>query len=112
MSKFMELNLEEGYPTVNEAMEMLKYYLSFYKKQKIECILIIHGYGSSGQGGKIKNKVRQFLENLHKEGDLKRVVFGERFDLFNADARELKNKYPELSELMKQYNPGVTVCQI
>lgn len=112
MSKFIELNLEYGNPPVHEALNTLKYYIPFYKKQKIECILIIHGYGSSGKGGKIRNKVRQYLDLELKDGLVKQVVYGERFDLFNAEARDLKNKYPELNYLIKQNNPGVTVIRV
>ena len=112
MSKYIELNLEDGKPPVHQALETLNYYLSYYKKIKISCVLIIHGYGSSGSGGKIRTKVRKLLDLQLKEGIIKTVVYGERFDMFNEDARNLKSKYPELQYIYKQSNPGVTIVEI
>jgi len=60
-----ELNLH-GYH-MNEALNI---FLTFYNNQismdKKDCFRLIHGYGSSGQGGKIRVRLRQFLKE-HSE---------------------------------------------
>ena len=44
--------------------------------------IIIHGYGSSGKGGAIKEKVRQWLNAQARNGVIKCVINGEDFDIF------------------------------
>ncbi len=49
MSKYKEINLEEGMPAVDEAMTYLKMSKTSCKQNKIGCLAVIHGYGSSGK---------------------------------------------------------------
>lgn len=112
MKEYEVLDLEYGYPPVLEAMNTLKYQLTLYRKCNIKCILIIHGYGSSGEGGKIRSRVRKYLESELKNGTIKKVVYGERFDIFNGDARDLKSRFKQLEGLSKQNNHGVTVVEL
>lgn len=112
MSKYKEINIEEGMPTVDEAMSYLKMSISLCKQNKIACLAIIHGYGSSGKGGKIRVKVRQWLNAQARKGAIKAVINGEDFNIFNFKALELKNKYKELEKLLKACNHGMTVVEI
>ena len=75
-------------------------------------MLIIHGYGSTGKGGAICEKARQWLKAQERNGKVKTVIFGEDFTLFNFKALELKNKYQELEQLMRVCNNGVTVVEL
>lgn len=88
----MEINLEDGRPIVSDAMDNLKFALRIAKERKEKVVVIIHGYGSSGVGGAICKSARQWLKAQGRKGTLKRVVEGESFDMFNADAREIKAK--------------------
>ena len=65
-----EINLEEGMPTCDEAMDRLKSSIKLTKQSKYKCALIIHGYGSSGKGGVIRIKARQWLNAQVKSGVL------------------------------------------
>ena len=112
MSKYKEINLEEGMPTVDEAMSYLKMSITLCKQNKIGCLAIIHGYGSSGKGGIIRQKVRSFLNAQLKNGKIKAVINGEDFNVFNFKALELKNKYKELEQLFRVCNHGVTVVEV
>lgn len=103
-----EINVEHGF-TSAEALAYIKQVLSSSKKT---CIYIIHGYGSSGKGGVIRQKVRSFLNAQLKNGKIKAVVNGEDFNVFNFKALELKNKYKELEQLFRVCNHGVTVIEI
>lgn len=65
-----EINVEHGF-TSDEALAYIKQVLSNSKKT---CIYIIHGYGSSGKGGVIRQKVRSFLNAQVKNGKIKSVL--------------------------------------
>ena len=99
MNKYKEINLEEGMPTVEEAMSYLKMSITLCKQNKIGCLAVIHGYGSSGKGGAIRAKARQWLNAQVRNGTIKAVINGEDFDVLNFKALELKNKYKELEKL-------------
>ena len=107
-----EINLEEGMPTCDEAMDKLKTSLKLAKQSKYKCAIVIHGYGSSGKGGAIRLKARQWLNAQVRNGSLKAVVNGEDFDVLNAKARELRGKFPELEQLLRVINHGVTVVEL
>lgn len=109
---YIEIDLEDGQPTVKEALDRLKFEVERSKKLKVKCILVIHGYGSSGSGGKIRLAIRKWLETEEKNKIIKALVYGERFDIFNAKAIELKNKYHQLIPLLKVNNFGVTVIEL
>ena len=87
-----EINLENGF-TSDEAISYTRQVLQNSKKT---CVYIIHGYGSSGKGGVIRQKVRSFLNAQLKNGKIKAVIYGEDFNVFNLKALELKNKHKEL----------------
>lgn len=103
-----EINVEHGF-TSDEALVYIKQVVLSNKKT---CIYIIHGYGSSGKGGVIRQKVRSFLNAQVKNGKIKTVINGEDFNVFNFKALELKNKYKELEQLFRVCNHGVTVVEI
>ena len=103
-----EINVENGF-TSDDAIAYVKQVISNSKKT---CICIIHGYGSSGKGGVIRQKVRSFLNAQLKNGKIKSVINGEDFNVFNFNALELKNKYKELEQLFRVCNHGVTVVEV
>ena len=74
-----EINVENGF-TTDEAIAYIKQVISNNKKT---CIYIIHGYGSSGKGGVIRQKVRSFLNVQVKNGKIKSMINGEDFNVFN-----------------------------
>lgn len=108
----MEINLEEGMPTCEEAMDTLKSSITLAKQNRFKCVLVIHGYGSSGKGGAIRIKVRQWLNAQARNGNVKAVVNGEDFSILNETARELRERFPELEQLLRVTNHGVTVVKL
>ncbi len=108
----IEINIEYGMPTCDDALRELKRAIASAKQSKYKCALIIHGYGSSGKGGAIRLKARQWLNAQLKNGKFKAVISGEEFNIFNFKALELKNKYKELEQLLKVTNHGVTVIEL
>jgi len=110
--KYTEINIKENMPQVAEALRYLQNAIVTLKREKYECVLIIHGYGSTGKGGAICIKARQWLKAQEKNGKVRTVIFGEDFEMFNFKALELKNKYRELAPLLSVGNHGVTVVEL
>lgn len=107
-----EINLEEGMPTCDEAMDRLKSELKLAKQNKYKCVIVIHGYGSSGKGGAIRLKTRQWLNAQVRGGKIKAAINGEDFNILNGKARELRAKLPELEIYLRVSNHGVTVVEL
>ncbi len=105
-------DLEYGYPIVKHAIDRLKVILHDAKKNKEKVIAIIHGYGSSGVGGKIKRNVHEFLEEEIKLHHIEKYIKGENFNMYNDESRNLHLKYPETSEFYNKDNKGITIIKI
>ena len=112
MKGLKEIDLEYGMPTVDEAMAYLKSVVDGAKSSGTKCLYIIHGYGSSGKGGAIRTKARQWLNAQVRNGKIKVVINGEDFEIYNFKALELKNKYSELEQLLRVTIHGVTVVEL
>lgn len=72
-------NLEAGLPTVAQALERLERDLREARACGAKLVRIIHGYGSSGRGGKIRDAVRRELGRKLARGEVKDVTPGENF---------------------------------
>ena len=107
------VNLEEGMPLVDDALKQLNWTISTRKKDHAaKCLLIIHGYGSHGVGGAIREQVRRRLGAQQKRGELKLVVFGENFNPCDKQSQVLLNQFPELKEMTDFFNHGVTIVML
>lgn len=112
MSACTQINIKEGMPSTAEALRLLETSLKRLKGLGFGCVIVIHGYGSSGRGGAICTHSRRFLKEQERKKQLRHVIYGEDFTLFNQEARVLKRLYPELDELMRVCNHGVTVVEL
>lgn len=110
--KYTVINIKQDMPQVADALLFLKTSLERYKRDKYEVVLVIHGYGSTGKGGAICAKARQWLKAQERGGKIKQVIFGEDFNLYNFPALALKNKCSELEPLLRVCNNGVSVVQL
>ena len=57
-----ELNLELGRPDAAEAIRRLAAEVKAARKMGTPAMKLIHGYGSSGKGGRIRTASRRYLE--------------------------------------------------
>lgn len=112
MSAYTEINIKEGMPLAVDALNYLKSSMERCRRNRYGCVLIIHGYGSTGKGGVIHDQARQWLKAQERNGKMRTVIYGEDFSIFNAKARELKKRYPELEQLFRVCNHGVTVVEL
>jgi hypothetical protein len=109
MTACTQINIKEGMPPADEALRLLEKGLRRLKGSGFSCVVVIHGYGSSGKGGTIRTRARHWLKEQEGKHRLQTVIYGEDFTLFNSQARQVKRLYPELAELMSVCNQGVTV---
>jgi len=111
------LNLEAGKPFVKEALARFDKELKFINNQNVGLLKIIHGYGSTGKGGKIKIALQQHLKALLKNQQISKIILGENYSKSSQSAKsylKLIEAYPELSETIQadKYNPGITFVEL
>ena len=82
-----ELNLEYGMPTVDTALRWLESELSAARKMGRPALKLIHGYGSSGKGGKIRTACRKYLREQIDAGRVRLMIRGEDFSIFSEETR-------------------------
>ena len=104
-------NLKEDFPTCRVALERAKFVIERSKKN-FGCICFIHGYGSTGKGGIIRHKVREWLNAQKRKGVIKNFICGQDMNIFNLEAIVLKNKYSELEAYMGKNNDGITIVEL
>ena len=108
MSKIATINLEQGHPTVEEALGRLRNGLSTAKMSGKRAVILIHGYGSSGTGGAIKASVARALREPSMVGMIRDFVTGEGWEskktAFVGACPDLRDQSRYLSG-----NQGVTV---
>lgn len=104
------VNLEDGKPRVDAAIRRLTYELVHTRACGCTVLKIIHGYGSSGTGGRIRVEARSLLNRMKRQRKLRDVIPGEDFSIFNEATR---NAFLICGELrseadLERHNNGVT----
>lgn len=110
-ASMMTINLEDGMPTVEQAQRMLTGGLGRARGAGAKVVKLIHGYGSTGIGGKLRIGIRQFLGTKKRQHTIKTFVSGEEWDIFNEESRRLIEACPDLSRDrdLGRGNPGITL---
>ena len=106
------LNIEAGMPTVEEARQRLLAELKQAKQSGVGAVKVIHGYGSTGKGGALRDALRKSLLRRKKEGLVTRVIFGEKWSVFEDDARYAIEHCPDLrsDRDLNHSNEGITIA--
>ena len=105
-------NVKQSSPTVEEAVDRLTHYLRRASEVGIKTIILIHGYGSSGEGGRIKSGVHQALENNYFSDRVDEYYFGEEVAFGGEAYHRLLRRRPSLKSHLKHFkegNAGMTV---
>ena len=108
----IELNIKRGLPTVEEALEQLTEYLRMASELGIKAIILIHGYGSSGEGGRIKWAIHEALENNRYADRIEEYYYGEQVPYGTQACQALLKQRPGLKQYLKHFkagNAGMTV---
>jgi len=106
------INLEAGGPTAEEALERLTSQIRAASEAGIRALIVIHGYGSSGSGGKIKWVVRDALENNYFSDRVDEYYFGEDLALGSSGYQAVMKRHASLKQHLSQFkigNAGMTV---
>jgi len=98
-------------PLVDQAMERLRNELYISKRQRVKVLTLIHGYGSTGKGGRIRREIRQYLSFLQHQKEINQMILGEEFSKNSGRGRQLLRRFPFLAEHgdLNRNNPGVTL---
>ncbi len=88
--------------------------ISNSKFTEIRVLIVIHGYGSSGKGGVIKQEVLDHLILLKKFKKIKDFVKGEEWGNLNETSKEMAALFPELilNSQIQNNNAGVSIIWI
>lgn len=105
------VNLERGRPPVREALARMERELEAARLQGVRVLTLIHGYGSSGQGGVIREEVRQRLRYLKIRGAINDLLEGEEFSRRTRPGSQLLRRFPALGchRDLGRSNPGITL---
>ena len=106
-----EVNIKEDMPTASDAIKRVTFNLRSSKSLGYTAIKIIHGYGSTGKGGKIRTETRRYLQQQKYTRQIKDFIAGEDFSIFNEPTRSAFLICDELrrdSDLDRSNN-GVTI---
>lgn len=108
------VNLEAGHPSVDDARRRLLSELEAARQAGARVLKVIHGWGSSGEGGRLGPAIRKSLRLRVKEGHVRLVVPGERFSSDTLEGRELAQRHPSVrgDRDFNRANPGVTVIEL
>jgi len=108
------INLERGLPRVDEALAHLERELDLARTVRCRVLTLIHGYGSSGRGGKIRREVRAQLEYLKIQGTITDLLTGEDFSSRSSRGRHFLRRFPFLREHgdLNRSNPGITLVAL
>ena len=109
-SNLREINLEQGMPLVDAAIRRLTFELSQSKRMGVTVLKIIHGYGSSGTGGRIRVEARAYLGRVKARREIADFIIGEQFSIFDAATRGAFLKCDALRKDsdLERHNNGVT----
>jgi Smr domain len=105
------VNLEEGFPTRDQACQKLEGALGRARKDGVVVLKVIHGYGSSGAGGVLRFAIRGFLRQRKDKGEITAFVNGESWSSFDERSKLLFAKAPELivDSDVGRGNKGITL---
>ena len=98
-------------PLVSQAMTQLGNEIWMAKYARCHALKVIHGYGSSGQGGAIKAACLKLCADRKKSGVIRHYVRGEDFNPLTADGRKAIELCPQLKNDVDygRQNDGITV---
>jgi len=111
MTSIRTFSVEAGLPTLDEARRLVIAEIKRAKRHGAKALKVIHGYGSSGTGGKLCVGLRKSFGLRKKEGVIKDFVAGDEFSIFNETTLTLLEAMPELrgDPDMGATNEGVTI---
>jgi hypothetical protein len=105
------INLEEDRPSVNVGLLRLDRALVAARAEGVPLLKLIHGYGSSGVGGRLREEVWKALDRFKRNGFISDFIAGEDFRLSNESSWELVKRDRSIKEDRDfgRANRGITI---
>ncbi|XOF33621.1 MAG: Smr/MutS family protein [Candidatus Electrothrix sp. YB6] len=108
------VKLKQGMPTVEQALARLDRELHQARLERCRILTLIHGYGSTGRGGAIREEIRNRLQYLKYQGRINDILLGEEFSTGTGTGRHLLRRFPFLRQHqdLNRGNRGITLVII
>ena len=109
--RYRQVSIKDGMPLVDEALRRLAASVSAARAQDLRVLSVVHGYGSSGKGGVIRDECRKYLDILRGKGQIADFVLGEDLGKRHPQGKNLLKRFPQLDNYRdcRVANPGITV---
>lgn len=82
-------------PTVEQARMRMERELRIARQAGCMALKLIHGYGSSGVGGALRDELQKDLRRAAERGAIKAFIAGEDWRVSNETTWELLKRFPE-----------------
>lgn len=108
----VELNIKRGNPSVDDALDVLSVKIRDLHELGIRAVVLIHGYGSSGEGGRIKKAIHEALELNRYADRVDEYFYGEDVPYGSTAYLDLMKKRPGLKRYLRHFkasNAGMTI---
>jgi hypothetical protein len=104
------VNIEAGKPSIKEGLDRLEGELARAKRSGVRVVRVIHGWGSTGKGGVLRDACRAFLGSKLAARQIANVIYGEDYLPATSAGRDLVKRCPELRSKRRSdsQNPGIT----
>jgi len=101
-------------PSVEEGIARLEGELMRARQSGVRVVRVIHGWGSTGTGGILREACRVFLKRKLAVRQVANIIYGEDYSKTTNAGRELMNHCPELKgcERSDSQNPGITFVEL
>ncbi len=105
------VDLERGRPSVPLALSRMGDALRMARGENYAAVKLVHGYGSSGEGGAIRMAVQADLAQLASAGQIRAFIAGEDWRISDEHSWALLQSYPELKKDsdLGRGNKGITM---
>ena len=98
-----EYNVKQNFPSVVEAIGLVEIEIDLCKKEGINLLKVVHGYGSGGSGGAICVAIKNQVKIWKKNNIIKDYLFGVEWNGLNPKAQKILIDNPDLP-LDKDFN--------
>lgn len=108
------INIKQDNPPTDVAVANMLQEIELCTISGTKAIKIVHGYGSHGVGGLIKQEAIKALRTLRSKKKILDFIPGEKFSVNNKYYKKLSQEYPEIILDGDLYPPnfGLTIVLI
>ena len=108
------VNLKSGLPAADDAVRQLNMKLVAARSRGARIVRVIHGWGSTGIGGAIKDATHEHLRRLSGSGSIRGFVPGDEYSELTVGGRNLLSAHPVLKSSLRsdRLNPGITLVEL